>query len=42
LFKKEPQISNESTSEDIAKIVDEAQNFSNLFKPENQQGKVKA
>jgi len=42
LFKKGSQISNEATSEDIAKIVDEAQNFIDLFKPENQQGKVKA
>ncbi len=42
LFKKGSQISNEATSEDIQKIVDEAQNFIDLFKPENRQGKVKA
>lgn len=42
LFKKGSQISNEATSEDIQKIIDEAENFIDLFKPENQQGKVKA
>lgn len=42
LFKKGSQISNEATSEDIQKIIDESENFIDLFKPENQHKKVEA